>query len=168
MLLLSLLLQAADPSAKADAWIREQMAAKKIPAMSVAVIQDGKIVFERAYGLANVELNVPGTTETKFIIASTTKAWAATAIMMLVEQGKVGLDQPVGDLIPDLPASWRAVPVCRLLSHTSGLPDVMLSPNTGEMISHHRDSALMLAGSCPSFRGRRAGPTTRPTTSCSA
>lgn len=149
MLLLALLLQTADPSARADAWIREQMAARKIPGMSVAVVQDGKIVFEHAYGLANVELNVPVTTATRFIIASTTKAWAATGIMMLVEQGKVGLNQPIGELVPDLPASWRGVPVRRLLSHTSGLPDVSLSANTGEMIAHTRDSALMLAGRKP-------------------
>jgi CubicO group peptidase (beta-lactamase class C family) len=149
VILLALLLQVADPAATADAFIREQMAAKKIPGMSVAVVQDGKLLFERAYGLANIELNVPVTTATKFIIASTTKAWASTAIMMLVEQGKVGLDQPVGDLVPNLPDSWRPVPVRRLLSHTSGLPDVMLSPNTGEMISHVRDSAIMLAGAKP-------------------
>jgi CubicO group peptidase (beta-lactamase class C family) len=149
MLLLALLLQSADPVAKADAFVREQMAAKRIPGVSVAVVQDGKVLFERAYGLANIELNVPVTTSTRFIIASTTKSWAGTAIMMLVEQGKVGLDQPVGELVPDLPASWRSVPIRRLLSHTSGLPDVMLSPNTGEMISHVRDSAFLLAGAKP-------------------
>jgi len=85
----------ADPTARADAWIRQQLAARKIPGMSVAVVRDGRIVFQRAYGLANVELKVPVTTATRFIIASTTKAWASTAILMLVEQGKVGLDQPI-------------------------------------------------------------------------
>jgi CubicO group peptidase (beta-lactamase class C family) len=149
VILLSLLLQAADPSTKADAWIREQMAARRIPGMAVAVMQDGKMLFEKAYGLANVELNVPVTTSTRFIIASVTKAWASTAIMMLVQQGKVRLDQPVGELVPGLPAAWRSVPVRRLLSHTSGLPDVSLSANTGEMISHDRDSAIMLAGAKP-------------------
>jgi CubicO group peptidase (beta-lactamase class C family) len=141
--------QTADPAARADAWVKEQMAARKIPGLAVAVIQDGRIVFERAYGLANVELEVPVTTRTRFIIASTTKAWAATAVMMLVEQGKVGLDQPIGELLPDLPASWRTVPVRRLLSHTSGLPNVVVSDNTGELLAHTRDSALMLAGAKP-------------------
>jgi CubicO group peptidase (beta-lactamase class C family) len=125
------------------------MAARKIPGMSVAVVRDGEIVFERAYGLANVELDVPATTRTPFIIASVTKTWAATAMMMLVEQGKVGLDQPIGELVPDLPGSWRAVPVRRLLSHTSGLPDVSVSANTGELLAYSRDSALMLAGARP-------------------
>lgn len=149
MILLALLLQVSDPAAKADAWIRQEMASRKIPGMAVAVIQDGKMVFEKAYGLANVELNVPVTTSTRFIIASTTKAWAATAIMLLADQGKLRLNQPVGELVPGLPASWQGVPVWRLMSHTSGLPDVMLSPNTGEMLSHDRDSALMLAGAKP-------------------
>jgi len=149
MLFLALLLQTVDPAARADAFIREQMAARKIPGMAVAVIQDGRVLFERAYGLANIELNVPVTPTSKFIIASTTKAWASTGIMMLVQQGRVGLNQPIGELVPDLPASWRAVPVWRLMSHTSGLPDVMLSPNTGEMLAHNRDSALMLAGAKP-------------------
>jgi CubicO group peptidase (beta-lactamase class C family) len=148
-ILLAVVLQAVDPAAKADAWLREQMATRKIPGMAVAVVQDGKVRFDRAYGLANVENNVPVTTNSRFIIASVTKAWASTAIMMLVEQGKVRLDQPVGELVPNLPASWRSVPVRRLLSHTSGLPDVMLSANTGEVISHDRDSALALAGAKP-------------------
>jgi len=141
--------QIADQTARTDAWLREQLAARRIPGMSVAVAQDGKIVFERAYGLANVELDVPVTRRTRFIIASTTKAWAATAIMMLVEQGKVALDQPIGELLPDLRTSWRAVPVRRLLSHTSGLPDVSLSANTGELLARTRDSALMLASAKP-------------------
>ncbi|MHB1329948.1 MAG: serine hydrolase domain-containing protein, partial [Gemmatimonadales bacterium] len=110
------------------------------------VVQDGKVIFERAYGLANVEHSVPVTPRTSFIIASTTKAWAGTAIMILVEQGKVRLDQPIGELVPDLPAAWRDIPVRRLLSHTSGLPDVMESPNTGALLAHTRDSALALAG----------------------
>ena len=149
MIFLALLLQTADPSARADAFVREQMAARKIPGLAVAVVQDGRVVFERAYGLANIELGVPVTPATRFIIASATKAWASTGIMMLVQQGKVGLNQPIGELVPDLPASWRAVPVRRLLSHTSGLPDVSLSANTGEMIAHTRDSAIMLAGAKP-------------------
>jgi CubicO group peptidase (beta-lactamase class C family) len=141
--------QTAHRASRADAWIREQMTARKIPGLAVAVVEDGKMVFERGYGLANVELGVPVNRETRFIIASTTKAWAGTAIMMLVEQGKLRLDQPIGELLADLPASWRGVPVRRLLSHTSGLPNVTLSDNTGELLSRDRDSALAIAGAKP-------------------
>lgn len=148
-LVVTALLQVADPGVAVDSWLREQMVARKIPGMAVTVVRDGKVAFERAYGVANIENGVPVRRESRFIIASVTKVWASTAIMMLVEQGKIRLDQPVGELLPDLPQSWRHVPVRRLMSHTSGLPDVMLSANTGEMISHDRDSALALAGGKP-------------------
>lgn len=141
--------QDTDAAGRADTWIKEQMKTRKIPGLSVAVLQDGRMLFERSYGLANVEFEVPVTPATRFIIASTTKAWAATAVMMLVEQGRVGLDQPIGELLPNLPASWRPVSVRRLLSHTSGLPDVAVSPNTGELLAQSRDSALLLAGAKP-------------------
>lgn len=144
-----LVAQAADPAQRADAWLRAEMAARQIPGMAVTVVRDGKVVFERAYGLANLEHEVPATTRTRFVIASTTKVWAGTAIMMLVEQGKVRLDQPIGELVPDLPTAWRAIPVRRLLSHTSGLPDVIESPNTGTLLARTRDSALMIAGAKP-------------------
>ncbi len=144
-----LVAQGVDPVQRADGWIREQMATRNIPGMAVSVVQDGKLVFERGYGLANVENDVPVTPRTRFVVASTTKVWAATAVMMLVEQGKVRLDQPIGELVPDLPPAWRAVPVRRLLSHTSGLPDVIESPNTSTLLAHTRDSALALAGAKP-------------------
>jgi CubicO group peptidase (beta-lactamase class C family) len=115
--------------------------------MAVAVVRDGQVVFQGAYGVASVEHDVPVTPSTRFIIASTTKAWAGTAVLMLVEEGRLRLDQSIGELLPGLPMAWRPVAVRRLLSHTSGLPDVVASVNTGELLSHERDSALALAGS---------------------
>lgn len=141
--------QARNDVAGADAWIRSQLATRRIPGMAVAVIRDGKVIINRGYGRASIEHAVPVTPATRFIIASTTKAWAATAVMMLVEQGKIGIDQPIGALLPGLPNAWQDVPVRRLLSHTSGLPDVMISPNTGELFSHDRDSALAIAAGKP-------------------
>ena len=141
--------QGRDDVAGADGWIRQEMAARRIPGMAVAVIRDGAVVMEAAYGLASLEHGVPVTTSTRFIIASTTKAWAATAVLMLVEQGKLRLEQPIGTLLPGLPEPWRGVPVRRLLSHTSGLPDVTVSANTGDLYSHDRDSALAIAGAKP-------------------
>ena len=146
MLLLALLLQTADPAAQADAWIREQMAARKIPGMAVAVVQDGRVVFERAYGKASVELDVAVTPATRFAIASTTKAVSSAAVMLLVSQGKLALDLAVGEVLNGLPPAWQSVTIRQLLSHTSGLPDVIDSPNTGNPIAGTRDSALLLAG----------------------
>jgi CubicO group peptidase (beta-lactamase class C family) len=149
MLLLALLLQTADPGTKTDTWIRGQMATRKIPGMAVAVVQDGRVLFERAYGKASIELNVPVTTGTRFAIASTTKAVSSTAVMLLVSEGRVKLDQPVGEILPDLPPAWQPVTIRRLLSHSSGLPDIIDSPNTGNPIARTRDSALLLAGAKP-------------------
>jgi len=87
------------------------------------VIKDGKVVFEKSYGLASVELNVPATNATLYPLASTTKEFTAVAIMTLVEQGKIALDDPVRKYLPELPASWLPVTIRHCLSHTSGLPD---------------------------------------------
>lgn len=149
MMLLALLLQTGGPAVRAVAWIEEQMQARQIPGLAVAVVRDGQVLLERAWGKASLELDVPVTTGTRFAIASTTKAVSSAAVLRLVDQGKVGLDQAVGDLVPGLPEAWRGVTIRRLLSHTSGLPDVIDSPNTGNPLAGTRDSALALAGGKP-------------------
>ncbi|HEX9165476.1 MAG TPA: serine hydrolase domain-containing protein [Gemmatimonadales bacterium] len=146
--LAALALQAA-PTDSAEAWLRREMATRNIPGLAVAVIQGGKLVLERGLGLASVELQVPVTPATRFQIASTTKIVTATAIMQLVESGKLGLDQPVGSLLDSLPEPWRAVTPRRLLSHTSGLPDFIADPNTGALIAATTDSAMALVRRLP-------------------
>jgi CubicO group peptidase (beta-lactamase class C family) len=76
----------ADP---VDDYVAAKMAAKSIPGLVLAVIRDGRVVKQRAYGYANLELKVPATLDTSFILASTTKVFTAAAIMQLVEQGKI-------------------------------------------------------------------------------
>jgi CubicO group peptidase (beta-lactamase class C family) len=149
LIFLAALLQASSPSAAAEAWIQEQMTARKIPGLSVAVVQDGRILFQKAHGAASIELDVPVTAATRFAIASTTKAVSSTAVLLLVSEGRVRLDQPVGSIVPDLPPAWQPVTIRQLLSHTSGLPDIIDSPNTGVPIAGTRDSALSLAGGHP-------------------
>lgn len=106
-----------------DRVMTQFMAAKKIPGASVAIIQDGKVVKESSYGVANVEFSVPVTNQTLFTLASTTKEFTAVAIMTLVEEGKLSLDKSVRDYLPELPAAWAPVTIRHCLSHTSGLPD---------------------------------------------
>jgi CubicO group peptidase (beta-lactamase class C family) len=149
LLALALLVFQTSPGDSAEAWLRQEMAAKKIPGLAVAVMQRGKIVLERGLGLANLEFQVPVTTATKFQIASTTKVVTATAIMGLVESGKLGLDQPVGSLLDNLPEAWRSVTPRRLLSHTSGLPDFIADPNTGALIGPTSDSSMVLVRQRP-------------------
>jgi CubicO group peptidase (beta-lactamase class C family) len=110
-------------SAKADAYVNGEMRAEKIPGLALAIVRDGKIVKSQGYGLANIELDVAVKPETIFQTGSVGKQFTATAVMMLVEEGKIHLDHPIGKYLPDSPASWNNVTVRNLLTHTSGVPD---------------------------------------------
>ena len=113
-------------AARADAldeYVQAQMVRQHVPGLALAVVQNGRVVAEKGYGLADVERGVPVTPETVFEIGSITKQFTATAILMLVEQGKVRLDDRITRALPGLPDAWHAVTVRQLLSHTSGIPD---------------------------------------------
>ncbi len=110
-------------SAKVDAYVNGEMRAEKIPGLALAIVGDGKIVKAKGYGLANIELDVAVKPETIFQTGSVGKQFTATAVMMLVEEGKIHLDDPLGKYLPDSPASWNNITVRNLLTHTSGVPD---------------------------------------------
>jgi CubicO group peptidase (beta-lactamase class C family) len=116
---------ASDP-VRADAvddYVQAQMLQQHVPGVALGVLRDGKFIKEKAYGLADVERSVPVTTDTVFEIGSITKQFTATALMMLVDQGKIGLDDKLGRYRDDLPEAWRDVTIRQLLTHTSGIPD---------------------------------------------
>src|SRR5216117_480362 len=124
VLLLAPLLVAAPP-ARADAiddYIKVEMERRHIPGLALAVARNGKIVKVRGYGIANLEHDVPVTPDTVFELASVTKQFTAAAIMKLVEEGKVQLDDPILWHLPQGPATWKAMTVRHLLTHTAGLP----------------------------------------------
>ncbi|WP_240907016.1 serine hydrolase domain-containing protein [Paludisphaera rhizosphaerae] len=104
-----------------DAYMREAMAKRHVPGASVAVVKDGKVLLSKGYGLANVELGVPATDQTVYQLASVTKTFTATAVMLLVGDGKLKLDDKISDRLKDLPAAWKDVTVRQLLTHTSGI-----------------------------------------------
>jgi CubicO group peptidase (beta-lactamase class C family) len=93
------------------------------PGASVAVIKDGAIVFERSYGLANVERGERTSGLTNYRLASITKQFTATAILLLAERGALAIDDPVARHLPELAKVAPAVTLRQLLTHTSGLPD---------------------------------------------
>ena len=111
------------PSDRVDDYVRSQLAEQHIPGIALGVYQDGKIVKAQGYGLANVELNVPVKPETIFQSGSVGKQFAATAVMMLVEEGKVDLDDHVSKYFPGAPPTWQNIRIRHLLSHTSGLSE---------------------------------------------
>jgi len=106
-----------------DRYVKEEMAREHIPGLSVGIYSRGQILLAKGYGLANVELNVPVKPETIFQSGSVGKQFASAAVMMLVEEGKVGLDDSIVKYFPDAPESWKPILVKNLLSHTSGLAE---------------------------------------------
>jgi len=104
-------------------YVRGEMQRQRIPGLALLVSRGGKIVLAEGFGLANVELQVPVKAETVFQSGSVGKQFTATAVMMLVEEGKVGLDDPLTKYFGDAPASWKEVTVRELLSHTAGFGD---------------------------------------------
>jgi len=89
---------------------------------NVLVVRHGRELLFESAGMANEELAAPHTRATRFKVHSTTKPFTATAVMLLVHDGKLGLDQPISELLPRLPASWSGITTRHLLQHTSGLP----------------------------------------------
>lgn len=91
--------------------------------MTVLVIKDGETIHRAAYGKASLELDADVTPETKFESGSIGKSFTATAIMLLVEQGKVNLEDPVEKYVDSFPEAWQGATVENLITHTSGIPE---------------------------------------------
>ena len=111
------------PEAAVDAFIKAEMGKQKIPGVSLAVVKDGKPLIVKGYGFANVEHQVPVKPETVFQSGSVGKQFTAMAVMMLVDEGKIGLDDKVSKHLGEVPEAWANVTVRHLLTHTGGLTD---------------------------------------------
>lgn len=107
-----------------DDLVRAEMVKSKAPGVAIAVVKDGKVIRTQAYGLANVEHNVPATPDTVFRVASMSKQFCAAATMLLVQEGKASVKDSVRKWLPDAPESWQGITLHHLLSHTSGMPDL--------------------------------------------
>jgi D-alanyl-D-alanine carboxypeptidase len=105
-----------------DKYVQEKMRSDHIVGLSLAVMKDGQVIKVKGYGFANIETHTPATPNTAYKIASISKQFLASAIMLLVAEGKVSLDDPVSKYLPDVPESWKAMKVRHVLNHTSGLP----------------------------------------------
>ena len=121
-----------------DEFVNAELRAQHIPGVALAVVRDGKTVKAAGYGMANVELSVPTKPESIFQTGSVGKQFTATAVMMLVEEGKVGLDDKISKYFPDSPPAWKDITVRHLLTHTSGIPDYT-SEKTGGGINMRAD-----------------------------
>ncbi len=125
-----------------DQIARQVLESTGVPSASVAVVKDGTLAYAHAYGNARLEPATPATAEMRYKIGSISKQFTATAILMLAEQGKLSLDDPVSRFVPDLTRA-NEVTIRQLLSHTSGyqdywpqdyVPPFMLTPITADEI----------------------------------
>ena len=101
----------------------QKLIESKTPAAGVAVVRDGKVVLAKGYGAADVETKTLATENTAFQIASVTKQFTAVAVVMLVEEGKLKLEDPLGRYVPDVPGKWSGVTIRQLLNQVSGIPN---------------------------------------------
>ncbi len=104
-----------------DDFIHAQMRTQRIPGLSLAVLQDGRLVKAQGYGFADVSAKVPATPDTVYKIASLSKAVLAAGVLRLVQDGRIKLDDPIAKYLEGTPPSWSPISVRHLLSHTSGL-----------------------------------------------
>ncbi len=106
-----------------DQWIETFMEKNNVPGALTVAASEGRIIHLKTYGMANVELSVPVTDSTVFEIGSISKQFVSAAVMLLVEENKLKLDDPVHRYLPYLPGEWLGVTMRQLLTHTSGIPD---------------------------------------------
>lgn len=116
-------------SERVDSVVKQAMAKHHIPGLSIAVVRDGKIAMTNGYGFANLESMRRASPESIYQLASVSKQFTATAVMKLVESGKVSLDEPIHTYLKDTPEAWNRVTVRHLLTHTSGIKSYTEVPN---------------------------------------
>ncbi|HEY6485157.1 MAG TPA: serine hydrolase domain-containing protein [Candidatus Cybelea sp.] len=114
-----------------DSFVTTEMARSHVPGAAVGIYSRGNVLLAKGYGFANLELNVPVKPETVFQSGSVGKQFVSAAIMMLVEEGRVSLDDSITKYFPGASASWKPIRVKNLLSHTSGLAEYESPERTG-------------------------------------
>src|SRR5262245_58161211 len=107
----------------------------------VLIARDGSVVLNQGYGLANREEGVPNTPRTRFRIASMTKQFTAMAVLILQAQGKLDVQDPICQYLPNCPEPWRAITIQHLLTHTSGIDSGFDEPD--EIIAYSGDKPLV-------------------------
>jgi CubicO group peptidase (beta-lactamase class C family) len=123
-----------------DIFVQKQMQKRRIPGLQLAIVRHGKIIKTGNYGWANVQDSIAVNDNTVFTINSITKAFTGIAILQLVEAGKLKLNAPVSEYLTGLPETWNVVTIQQLLSHNSGIPDIV-DEEEAVMISGNAEEA---------------------------
>jgi CubicO group peptidase (beta-lactamase class C family) len=124
-----------DIETKVDAYVKPYIDAGGFSG-AILMAKNGRIMLEKGYGMANYELDVPNTPQTKFHIASVSKTFTAAAIMILEQKRKLSTDEVLTKFIPDYPAGDK-ITIHHLLTHTSGIPNVNAFPEYEEKSRFH-------------------------------
>jgi len=106
-------------------FLQDEMIKRNIPGLQVAIIRNGKVELVKSFGFANIENRVKVNDSTIFSINSATKAFTGVAIMQLVEEGKINLQGTISSYLDSLPDQWKEIKIYQLLTHNSGLPDLV-------------------------------------------
>jgi len=129
------------------------MAKHHIPGASIAVLRRGTIIYRKGYGLANLEHQATARPDTNYYIASLTKMFTATAVMMLVTEGKVSLDDRIEKHVKGLPTAWGPITVLQLMNHTGGITYPMSDPFPckveGDPLRYTREMVIAETGCLP-------------------
>jgi D-alanyl-D-alanine carboxypeptidase len=114
---------APDLAETVDTYVTEQMDMNGIPGVSLAIVQDGNVIYAKGYGFANVEHETPAKPETVYQLASVSKQFTAAGVLLLVQDGKIDLDASITTYLTDAPETWQDITVRQILNHTAGLGD---------------------------------------------
>jgi len=104
-----------------DDFLRAELKRQGIPGLSLVVLRNGEVIKEAGYGLADRKLKIAATPDTVYKIASASKQFIASGIMLLVQEGRIGLDDSLTKYLDGAPAAWNAITIRHLLTHTAGL-----------------------------------------------
>ncbi len=125
-----------------DEYVNRLMNEQQVPGAVVIVLRDGSVLEQRAYGLANIEFNVPMTVDKVFTMSGITGVFTSTAVFGLVQDGKLRLNDSISTLVSGLPDNWRNITILECLNHTSGLPNLYDGPFSSLPIAFNPAEAI--------------------------
>jgi len=105
-----------------DEFVKQEMRERKIPSVALAVVKNGAVVKQAAYGYARLDSPLLAAPSTRYRLDSLTKQFTAAAILLLQQQGQLQIDDPVTNYLPDAPPNWKQITLRDLLTHTAGFP----------------------------------------------
>ena len=129
-----------------DRIVQQMMKENGVPGVVLAIVKNGRVVVEKGYGTKSLDSNQPPDENTVFYIGSLSKAITAVGAMLLVDKGKLNLDDAASRYVKDLPSKWSAITVRQFMTHTSGIPEL---PKRLKKQEDTIEQALTLAAGLP-------------------